>query len=151
MRILRDSTEPSAIPLGGLDMVGGYVTGDFAWDHKQWERFGSRAQVRINVIPSIPDRGNCADVEPKAFRPDSNLTRWYDARRGAGVLAAHLSVYTDWDDFPGVIQVMGGREYHVWIASPDHVGPFHGISGRQATGANKGYDESQVWDKGWLA
>jgi hypothetical protein len=88
-------------------------------------------------------------VEDRAFQP-ADVPPWYDTRRAAGVPVNHLSVYCDWDYFPRVIQAMGGRDFHIWIASPSLRGPFHGIAGDQATGANNGYDESQVWDKGWL-
>jgi hypothetical protein len=147
IRIMRDSASPAAIPLGGLDVAGGYVNGLYAWKESDWDRFGKLPQMRINV-DATPNRGNCLDVERFDATPD-HAPGWWDSVTWCS--RSDLWVYCSWSSLVAVIQNMGSRPFRLWLASPQRRGPLHGVGAVQNTGANNGYDESVMFDTFWPA
>jgi hypothetical protein len=146
-RIMRDSVKAARIPHLGLDMVAGYVNGAWPWSDADWDSFVGLPQVRINVTGE-PGRGNMLDVERYDATPE-HAPGWWDSVTWCP--KRDLGVYCSWNSLADVIRYMGGRDWKLWLASPDHLGRFHGVAALQRTGwPGPEYDESIVYDAGWL-
>lgn len=165
MGVLRDSVDPFAIPLDGLDGVAGYGDGIYQWTSDGWARFQPPI-VPLSIVVVPGDVGDVADVERGDFQP-ADAKRWFldFARPGrraptyyvnrtnwpavVDALALNVAAACDW-----WISTLDGTT-DVWYGSPGVEPPAElrvvavQARGSAQTGAN--YDESVILDPFWLA
>lgn len=146
---MRDSTDPAAIPLPGLELVAGYIDGTYAWAADAWLRFLPPIR-RVRITVTGDPKAGVIDVENGDCTP-AQAAEFIKTRQAAGVGA---TVYCDRDTLPAVHTACAGLSYHLWVATLDGTKtvPGSGIvavqyAGSKITGGD--YDESLVYDPHW--
>lgn len=153
MRFMVDSVVPDVLPTN-LGLIGGYINGAHSqWPGHAWSRFPHSRHVRINVLGTLT-RGNCLDVERFDATP-ADAPKWYDSVTWCP--KTDLAVYCNRSNVGSVIQAMGNRPWHLWLATLDGSMPTT-IDGKVVTavqflGAKQlgmNIDLSAVFDDKWL-
>lgn len=130
MRIMYDSTRPSAIP-ADAEMVAGYVDGIYRWKPEDWARFPNAVKVEISAIGT--DRGTVVDVETGCVWPPENAVPWVQRARARGV---DPTVYCNWLNDLGPTRAAfdraGVTQPHYWVAKYDGIAEIpKGTVGKQ--------------------
>lgn len=153
MRLMVDSDIPDVLPIN-VGLVAGYINGSRSqWPHTAWTRFPNSRHVRINVLGTLT-RGNCLDVEKGDASP-ADAPKWYDSVTWCP--KTDLIIYCNRSNVGNVIQAMGARPWHLWLATLDGSMPTV-IDGKAITAvqylgaAHLGVhmDMSLVYDDKWL-
>jgi hypothetical protein len=164
-RTMRDSINPSAIPLAGTDIAAGYANGTYANLPALAARFPHIPRVSIDV------RGDLAEADVRDWETGDkggSLEQWViDHNRASGHKDA--VVYCNRDTIPEVRQLTGSQllavDYWLWIATldgtivmpgPDHLGSppytYPGViacQDRNTAQPSPGYDTSLVFADWW--
>lgn len=154
MRIMYDSVEPAAIPVGA-QMVAGYINGAASqWPDNAWHRWPAAQLVRIDVIGNAAKQASVLDVERGDATP-ADAPNWAKARNLFA--AGTATIYTgrgNWDAVRQAFHSAGVAEPWWWIA--DWTGEPHDIAGAAAVqyadpghGAEGHYDLSAVYSDHW--
>jgi hypothetical protein len=141
-----DSARPSLIP-ADPPAIFPYADGHFAWSH---EKFPHALYKTITVLGD--PAADIADFEPGCIWPGSALRTWAEKRTKAG--HTDLTVYTDRDNWSAAVLALVGFSWHLFLSTLDGSQPamYGGMPCRavQYTDRNNAYDESVVYDEGWL-
>lgn len=147
--LLRDSTDPFAIPLQGLAAVAGYGDGAWTWSSAGWARFPPPV-VSLSIVVSAADVGDILDVEQGDAAP-GDCPGWADRFRRPG--RRRPTIYCNRGTIAAVRQAMGSRPFDWWAATLDGTVDVAGAVAVQARGADLtggAYDESVILDPSWV-
>jgi hypothetical protein len=125
VRVMYDSTTPSAIP-AGAELVAGYINGLYEWSDGAWALWPRARLVRISVRAD-DHRGDVIDVERGDATPQS-ARAWVVAALAAGARAP--IVYSNRSTGPELEAALGGLRWRWWCA--DWTGHPHTVSGAVA-------------------
>lgn len=145
--IAYDSARPRLIP-AGAGAVFPYCDGHYSWSHLEFPH----ARYRYITVLGDPD-ADIADVEPGCMSVAGAVT-WALERKARG--HTDLTVYVDRDLFPSVRHAFAERRlsWHLFLTTLDGSKPasYDGMHVRavQYTDRNGAFDESLVYDEGWL-
>ncbi|HEY4850871.1 MAG TPA: hypothetical protein VII22_08745 [Streptosporangiaceae bacterium] len=157
---MRDSAVAAHVPVGGTQLVAGYVNGSYAWTAADWNRFPGIHHITIDVIGDRPD-ADVLDVETGDATPEGAV-QWVRNK-----LARHEPyapvLYCNRSTLTPLFDAMQAAGYHVvqhfrlWIATLDGTQKTNDMTGvtavqyagEKTTGGN--YDQSIVYDDAWKA
>jgi hypothetical protein len=152
--LLRDSTDPFAIPLEGLAAAAGYGDGEFVWPSDGWARFAPPI-VSLSIVVSADDVGDILDVETGDATP-ADVPRWVRAFARPG--RRRPTIYASRDTWPKVVAALEAAGLSAagvdwWAATLDGTTEVPGAVAVQARGSNLTgghYDESVILDPSWV-
>ena len=170
-RIMRDSDDPSAIPIRGTDIAAGYLNGEGTWPARAFVKFRRIEQARIDARGTRPRQGDILDVED-GCAPVSRAASWVKERKAAFPGAYPPVIYCNQDFLTRVLPAMRaaglrrGKDYRLWIATLDGTKRIPDMRGviaiqyKRAPDPAKGevpgpaiatghFDESIVFDDDW--
>ena len=150
--LMRDSTNPDAIPLDNLTAVAGYADGIYTWPSSGWARFKPPIVPLSIVCVSAFDYGDILDVEQGCETP-VDVAGWCDRFVAAGRGRRAPTIYVNRSNWPAVKAVVGSRKVDYWVATLDGTKDIAGAvavqyAGSAQTGGN--YDESVILDPTWI-
>jgi len=142
-----DSASPRNIP-ATAPAVFPYADGWFKWSHTMFPH----ALYRYITVEGDPGADIC-DVEPGCVWPPSQARAWAEARLKADA-SADITVYCDRANYPVVAEAMKPLSWNLFLSTLDGSQP-RAYLGRpcravQYTDRSQLYDQSIVWDPGWL-
>jgi hypothetical protein len=147
--IMRDSIDARAIP-ADTPVVAGYGDGAYIWspswiDGSDWWALFPRA-AQLVIVVSAAHQGDVLDVEQGDATPQ-DVPGWID--RFNRPSRRRPTIYCNRSTIDAVRQAAGGRAFDWWAATLDGTQQVAGAVAVQYvdTGA---YDESIIWDAGWL-
>jgi hypothetical protein len=144
--IAYDSARPLLIPAGAQAVLP-YADGHFHWSNREFPA----AQYRYFTVLGNPD-ADIIDVEPGCIWPPARARDW--AQRRLALHHPDLTVYCDRDTVAAVREAMAGLAWHLFLTTLDGSKPevYDGLHVRavQFTDRNNAYDESLIFDDGWL-
>lgn len=164
MLIARDSTDPFAIPLDGLNSAWGYGDGAFVWPSSGWARFQPPI-VPLSIVVSPLNVGDILDVETGDATP-ADCPGWNSRFSRPGRRAA--TFYCSRTTWPLIVNALGlsvarkvdfivatlDGSTDAWYGSPG-TSPPDGLRlvaiqqlGSAQTGGN--YDQSVILDPTWI-
>jgi hypothetical protein len=152
--LLRDSTDPFAVPLEGLAAVAGYGDGEFAWTSAGWARFAPPI-VPLCIVVSADHVGDILDVENGDATP-ADVPRWVRAFRRPGRRRPTIySARGTWSAIVAALESAGlsAADVDWWAATLDGTADVPGAVAVQARGAKLtggDYDESVIQDPSWV-
>lgn len=159
-RVMRDSTNPSDIPVAGTDLVAGYLNGSYAWGSSDWARFPAAGHVTIDVNGSRPD-ADVLDVEPGDATVAGGVV-WL--KKALAVQRDYVPViYCNRSNRTAFVTAAKAAGYSVnthfkfWVATLDGtrtLSDMNGVAAIQWAGTGQTghhYDQSDVFDAAWKA
>jgi len=173
-RVMRDSDNPSAIPVRGTDIVAGYVSGGATWPPKAYNRFRGIPHAHIDCLGTKPGKAEILDVEDNCATVPQAVS-WVRKRRAAFPGAYPPVIYCNGSTLPHVFSAMRAAGFHVvkdfriWLATldgrksiPDMTGiiavqykrapefkPNGQLEAPSGSITAGHYDESIVFDNAW--
>ena len=116
MRIFRDSVNPSAIPLGGINGVIGYANGRFRWSAEETHRFAAAGlQTAMVDVDGTAWAAACIlDVE----RGDAGPAQAPGWIRNRNAFRGDATIYCDLSTLPAVLAATSrlSESWWLWIA-----------------------------------
>jgi hypothetical protein len=143
--IAYDSASPSLIP-ADAKAVFPYGDGHYRWPHTEFPH----ALYRYITVTGTWE-ADIIDVEPGCVWPPANARNWALEREHRKL---DITVYCDRDSYAQVKEVFADFTWHLFLTTLDGTKPteYDGKKLRavQYTDRNQQYDESLVYDVGWL-
>lgn len=152
---MRDSVEPSAIPLENLAAVAGYGDGRWVWSPADWARF-PESVVPLSIVVSAQNIGDILDVETGDATP-ADVPGWVKRFNRPG--RRRPTIYSNRETWPSIVKALTNAGLDAsavdwWAATLDGVTKLVvgavavQYAGAQHTGGN--YDESVIIDPSWI-
>ncbi len=143
--LMRDSIDPTLIPLDDLAAVAGYADGLYQWNSAGWARFQPPI-ISLSIVINAANIGDILDVETGAASP-ADCPGWSDRFNRPGRRAP--TFYVNRSNWSAVLAALNGRPADFWIATLDGTQSVPGAVAVQYRDFG-GYDESVILDLSWL-
>lgn len=137
-----DAPRIAQIP-SAIDLVAGYIDGDYAWSDEDWGRFPNSTHVRIAVHPTTDD-GHVLDCETGNATPQEAVN-WVLTRRHSGADPTVYCNETEWATVRAAFSTHDVLEPYWWVARYD------GAATIPAGAIAKQYKTTASWDESVVA